>query len=277
MIVNNKICDPDSSRNTIALLGQPGVGKTAIVRTLARVLGIPFYQISLGGIKDSAILDGHDYTYTGAQCGRIAKAMQKMGCCNGIIFFDEFDKIGDTERGQEVSDLLLHVTDFTQNSEFVDNFLDLKIDLSKVWFIFSLNYKSKVDPVLLNRMKLIEVPGYEQHEKVQIIQNYVFPKLLKEQKMDQDSLILTREVAEYLIEKVDREKGVRNIERAAVSIVNRVNVLRAAVLPDGTYGDLNLSYAIPGFKLPWELRKEDIDTFLKNKEDKNPSIQHMYL
>jgi len=140
LILNHRLTNPNSSDHSIALIGPPGVGKTKIVRTLASILSLPFEQISMGGVNDSSFLDGHSYTYEGARPGKIVEAFKKLGCKNGILFFDEVDKIGMSSKSQEVSNQLLHITDFTQNTHFCDKYLpELPIDLSKIWFIFSLN------------------------------------------------------------------------------------------------------------------------------------------
>jgi len=214
MILNNKLRDPTSLKNTLAFVGAPGTGKTAIVIALCKALGLPHSQISLGGKHDASYFLGHSYTYEGSRPGQIVTSLQQMGCKNGILFFDEFDKLEDREGKKGVSNLMLHITDFTQNSTFNDEYIaELSIDLSKIWFMFSLNDIEKVDPILRNRMTFIQVPGYSDEEKQVILREYVIPKCNKRFSFTKDNLIFTTEVIKHIIKKANKEEGVREIER----------------------------------------------------------------
>ena len=277
LVLNHRLTNPNSSDHSIALIGPPGVGKTKIVRTLASILSLPFEQISMGGVNDSSFLDGHSYTYEGARPGKIVESFKKLGCKNGILFFDEVDKIGSSSRSQEVSNQLLHITDFTQNTHFCDKYLpELPIDLSKIWFIFSLNDENAMDPILKNRMNLIKVSGYSVKDKLQIINKFLIPQITQslnpERKQDASQIILTDEVKTYIINKCSQEDGIRDLKRAIEALYRKLDILCKTVLPDGTFGKLTLSFAIKNFILPYKLNFQDINLLLKNyiKESKVP-------
>lgn len=273
LVLNHRLTNPNSTDHSIALIGPPGVGKTKIVRTLATMLSLPFEQISMGGVNDSSFLDGHSYTYEGARPGKIVEAFKKLGCANGILFFDEIDKIGTSSRSQEVSNQLLHITDFTQNTHFCDKYLpELPINLSKIWFIFSLNDENQMDPILKNRMNLIKVPGYSTKDKLQIIDKFLIKQICESLQMDPSLIILTQEVKNHIIAKCSQEDGIRDLKRAIEALYRKLDVLCKAVLPDGTFGDLKLSFTIKNFVLPYTLTYQDINLLLKNyiKESKIP-------
>jgi ATP-dependent Lon protease len=273
LVLNHRLTNPNSSDHSIALIGPPGVGKTKIVRTLASILSLPFEQISMGGVNDSSFLDGHSYTYEGARPGKIVESFKKLGCKNGILFFDEVDKIGSSSRSQEVSNQLLHITDFTQNTHFCDKYLpELPIDLSKIWFIFSLNDENAMDPILKNRMNLIKVSGYSVKDKLQIINKFLIPQITQSLGMDASQIILTDEIKTYIINKCSQEDGIRDLKRAIEALYRKLDILCKTVLPDGTFGKLSLSFAIKNFILPYKLNFQDINLLLKNyiKESKVP-------
>ena len=273
LVLNHRLTNPNSSDHSIALIGPPGVGKTKIVRTLASILSLPFEQISMGGVNDSSFLDGHSYTYEGARPGKIVESFKKLGCKNGILFFDEVDKIGSSSRSQEVSNQLLHITDFTQNTHFCDKYLpELPIDLSKIWFIFSLNDENAMDPILKNRMNLIKVSGYSVKDKLQIIDKFLIPQITQSLGMDGSQIILTDEIKTHIINKCSQEDGIRDLKRAIEALYRKLDILCKAVLPDGTFGKLTLSFIIKNFILPYKLNYQDINLLLKNyiKESKVP-------
>jgi ATP-dependent Lon protease len=269
LIVNKKINDPYST-NIIGLVGPPGVGKTEIVRLLSSILNLPFEQISLGGLDDSSVLDGYSYTYEGARCGRIITALKKMKCKNGILFFDEIDKIPKTSAGSGVSNLLIHITDFTQNSDFHDRYLqELSVDLSNIWFIFAMNEVGHIDKVLKDRLDIIKVPGYGRQEKINIAKNHLIPKAIKNTNLSETDVIIEDGVISYIINQTD-EKGVRKLKFKIDEIIKKISMMKSCQLPDGTYGKLKLSFMLKNFKLPLQLtidhagkllRKEEIEHF----------------
>lgn len=278
LILNNKITNNNNIGNALALLGQPGTGKTCIIRTLAEALDIPFVQISLGGMTDSSYLDGHSYTYEGATPGIIAKALMEMQYSNGIIFFDEIDKLSESEKGKEVAWNLLHITDFTQNNNFRDKYLcDIEIDLSKIWFIYSMNDDTFMDKALKDRLPIIKVPGYDKKDKLIIAKEYIIPKILKNIKMDKKLVFFDDKVLEYIISKNNvNPSGVRELDKMLNRILSKINLYNNVVLKDGSIGNLKLTYEIKDFKTPLNLTNNIIDDLLKNYNKKNVSLS-MYI
>ena len=174
----NRFIKKRKSEQILSLVGCSGIGKTKIIHVMAQSLNLPFYHISLGGIKDGSFLDGFSNTYIGSRQGIIVDALIKMNCCNGIIFFDEIDKISDSPEGAEVVNQLIHILDNTQNNMFYDKYVsDIPIDLSNIWFICSLNNSDYLNQVLRNRLYMIDVEGYGNSQKVEISKNILIQKV----------------------------------------------------------------------------------------------------
>jgi len=229
-IIAQTISNPKEGGNIFCLAGSPGVGKTELIKNaVAKSLNRPFYLIGLGGANDGSVLNGHSYTYTGSQCGRIVDALTNTQCMNPIIFFDELDKISNTDKGMEVVNILIHLTDQTQNNCFHDNYFSgLEFDLSKAIIVFSLNDLSKVSPILKDRMKIINIDGYDLDDKYKIIENHMIPKFREEYGLDDFKIIIERNVIKYLIERYTNEKGVRKIKEILKDVFSRINYKRYA-------------------------------------------------
>lgn len=264
LVIFQRLSNPTATTNSpIALVGPPGIGKTSIVKILASILSIPFDLISIGGVNDPSFLDGHSYTYEGSRPGQIVKSLIKMKCDNGIIFIDEIDKIGKSVKSEEVSNHFLHMIDPVQNMMFYDKYVsDIPIDLSKIWFIFSLNDSSLLDPILKNRMNLIHVPGYELKDKLEIMNNFLVPKIIKSLNMDINNIILTDTIKKYIIEKCSQEPGIRNLKTVIDTLYTKLNLLCSVSQDENSH--LNLSFEIKNFTLPYELKISDINLLLKD-------------
>ena len=223
VFINNRLTNPSMKGCSLGLKGPPGVGKTTIARLLAKVMKWPFEQISFGGVTSADFLKGHDFTYVGSRPGEIVRCMSRMKYKNGILFLDEFEKISDNK---QILASLLHITDFQQNHEFVDNYLaDLKIDLSSLWFIYSMNM-FPVDSALRDRLYIIELDGYTVDEKVNILRNFVLPKLLKNIGLDENAITIDEDITRNFISKYDKEtKGIRNVENLVKDVISKINFL----------------------------------------------------
>lgn len=277
LFLNTKLMMPDISGCSLGLIGPPGVGKTTIARCLARILKWPFEQISFGGVSAAEFLKGHDFTYVGSGPGEIVRCMQKMKYKNGILFFDEYEKISENK---SITSLLLHVTDFQQNHEFKDNYLNnIKVDLSKLWFIYSMN-GLPADSALKDRIYKINIPAYTLDEKVKILLLHVLPKTLTRIGLKKEDMKCNEENARYFISKIDKgEAGIRNIEQNTKNLVNKLSFILNHQNKKGELkGFDSIQFNInQKLSLPLDISKEIVDTLCEKKERINPSLEMMYM
>lgn len=210
----------DISGSIILFVGPPGVGKTSIGKSIAEALGRKFYRFSLGGMRDEAEIKGHRRTYVGALPGKLVQALKDTAVANPVIMLDEVDKIGASYQGDPAS-ALLEVLDPEQNSEFLDHYLDLRIDLSKVLFICTANTLDTIPGPLLDRMDMIKLSGYITSEKLEIARKHLWPRLLKRNKLTGSVITITDPTIRHLIEGYAREAGVRNLEKLLNKIIRK--------------------------------------------------------
>jgi ATP-dependent Lon protease len=273
LFIHGKLLNPDIKGCCLGLVGEPGVGKTSIARCLAKVMDFPFEQITFGGVNSAEFIRGFDYTYVGSRPGEIVRCLSRMKYKNGIIFFDEYEKIS---QNRDITACLLHITDFTQNNSFRDNYLnDLKIDLSSVWFIYSMNALPE-DEALKDRIFVITVDGYKEAEKVRILCDYLLPKHLKNLNLTTDSVVISDEVAQYLIRKVcPEEKGIRSMEKSLKDLLSKICFL---VTNQQT---IKCSFMLPErcfpFVYPVKLEQTMVDVLLKDSVPKGLKHPHMYM
>jgi ATP-dependent Lon protease len=203
---------PEFDGTILCLVGPPGVGKTSLGRSIAQSMGRTFYRFSLGGMRDEAEIKGHRRTYVGAMPGRIIQALKRVEVNNPVMMLDEIDKLGNSYQGDPAS-ALLEVLDPEQNKSFIDHYLDIPFDLSKVMFIATANYIGNIPEPLLDRMEVIELSGYTIEEKITIANKWVIPKQLKKHGLERKDFSLSVSALKKLVSDYAREPGVRTMEQ----------------------------------------------------------------
>ncbi|GEK72200.1 MULTISPECIES: endopeptidase La [Halomonas] len=210
----------DVGGSILLLVGPPGVGKTSVGRSIAEALGREFYRFSVGGMRDEAEIKGHRRTYVGAMPGKLVQAVKEVGVENPVIMLDEIDKLGQSFQGDPAS-ALLEVLDPEQNVDFLDHYLDVRLDLSKVLFVCTANTLDSIPAALLDRMEQIRLSGYIAQEKMAIAKHHLWPKLLERDRIPKKRLNLTDAALRQVIEGYAREAGVRQLEKQLHRIVRK--------------------------------------------------------
>lgn len=237
---------------------------TLVKNGICKSLGLPFGFVPLGGISDGSFLIGHSYTYEGSRWGRIVDILMSCGVMNPILFFDELDKVSNTYHGEEIKNILIHLTDSTQNTDFHDKyFSDLSLDVSRALMIFSFNDRTVIDPILLDRMVVIKTQGYTTKEKVSIVKQHLLQEVCEKYGLKTDDIVMSEAVIRSIISRSEEEQGVRNLKRSLDNIVSQLNL------------DHLLSTRVT---FPYLVTEEDVEKLVQvKKKDINPSTSMMYI
>lgn len=274
--IARQITNPTSFGSCIAIQGPPGNGKTTLIKEgVCKAINRPFAFITLGGLQNSEFLIGHEYTYEGSKPGRIVEILQESGTMDPVIYFDELDKLSESPKGEEIANLLCHLTDTSQNDSFHDKYYSgVDFDLSRATFIFSYNNESKVNPILLDRMIKIKTDGFNTKDKINIAKQYLIPSICSSIGFSVEEVLFT----DYIIQKIitlytNNEKGVRNLKRAIQTIIEKLNVLKLlnGYTLNTTHKDTIdetsdttdiVTFKIKNFKLPIEITDNVLTTLL---------------
>lgn len=261
------ISNPDAKGYVIGIQGSMGVGKTKFIKDgIAKVIGFPLAFIALGGISDSSYLKGHSYTYEGSTYGKIVEQLIKAKVMNPIFFFDELDKVSGGRYGEEIINTLIHITDGTQNEKFSDKYFEeLELDLSKSIIFFTFNDINRVNPILRDRMIVINIDKYSREDKLNLTRHSLLEVIYKSYNFKETDVEVTDEIIYYIIDNTTEEDGVRNLQRNINNIYSYINMNRY-ILMDGKT-----------IKFPFKIEKEFVDKYLIMKRDINKNNLSMYL
>jgi ATP-dependent Lon protease len=231
---------PKANGYIIGIQGAAGIGKTKLIKEgICNALNYPNAFISLSGTDDASFLRGHSYTYEGATFGKICESLIKTGIMNPLLLFDELDKVSNTNRGHEIINTLIHITDPVQNDRFTDRYFEeIDLDISRSMIVFTFNDESLINPILKDRMIVINVKGYNNQEKLVLAKDYIIPEILLQYNLTKGDILFGDEVLTHIIEAIESEEGVRNLKRAINNTISWINMMRYVSID-------NLSITLP--------------------------------
>jgi ATP-dependent Lon protease len=234
---------PKANGYIIGIQGAAGIGKTKLIKEgICNALNYPNAFISLSGADDASFLRGHSYTYEGATYGKICESLIKTGIMNPLLLFDELDKVSDTYKGQEIINTLIHITDPVQNDKFTDRYFEeIDLDISRSMIVFTFNDETLINPILKDRMIVINVKGYNKEEKVVLAKDYLIPEILAQYNLKKGDIIFGEEVLAHIIDNVEGEEGVRNLKRAINNLISWINMMRYVSIDNVM---INLPYVV---------------------------------
>ena len=256
----------ENKGEVLGLWGPPGTGKTSLAKHgLAKCLvddngeNRPFAFLPIGGSVNGSTLVGHNYTYVGSTWGRIVDILITTNCMNPIIFIDELDKVSNTENGREISSILTHLTDLTQNDNFEDKyFAGIPFDLSKALIVFSFNDIDRIDPILRDRITVIETKAFTIQDKINIIRDYMLPEILKETGYNSNEIIFSEDIIKFIIKTYTHEAGVRKVKEKLMEIIREVNLNRLMNNTEYTNFEVTKEYIEDLFKSKPKMRVKKI-------------------
>jgi endopeptidase La len=265
-MMGQQITNPKSKGGVLGIWGPPGNGKTTLIKEgIAKAMDKPFVFISLGGAQDASFLEGHSFTYEGSICGRIMNGLMESKCMNPIIYFDELDKISKTTRGDEITNLLVHLIDPVQNCHFRDKYFHgLDFDLSRVTFIFSFNEPQNVNHILMDRITTVQTKFLSPSQKLMIANKYLMPNIFKDIGLKNDSVIISDKIINNIIKKYTWEGGVRKLKTMLYSIVRELNVRNL----------INSKVFNKKVKFPFRLKNDHIRELVKEYDEMEKNKIH---
>ena len=259
---------PKANGYIIGIQGSAGIGKTKLIKEgICNALNYPSAFISLSGTDDSSFLRGHSYTYEGATYGKICESLIKTGIMNPLFLFDELDKVSSTYKGDEIINTLIHITDPVQNDKFNDRYFEeIDLNISRSMIVFTFNDEKLINPILRDRMIVINVKGYNNQEKIVLSRDYIIPEILKQYNLKKGDIIFRDDVLLHIINNIESEEGVRNLKRAINNIISWINMMKYVSI-DNVMIDL-----------PYELNNDFYDKYCgTNKSIMKDILHSIYL
>ena len=272
--IGRLISNPKSIGTAIAIEGPMGTGKTTLIKEgISKILQRPFAFIALGGATDSSTFEGHMITYEGSIWGQIVDILMKCQTMNPVFYFDELDKVSETPKGEEIIGILTHLTDTSQNDRFQDKYFNgVELDLSRCLFVFSYNDRSKVNPILRDRMYIIKTEGYTTPQKTIIAKQYLSKSIRQNISFSDEEVIFTDAAIQYIIDHyTGEEKGVRNLRRCLETIYSKLNLFRLMKPGENLFSvDLPLTVVFP-----YTVTTDTVRLLLKIDEVKSSSMMYL--
>ena len=238
---------------------------------ISDALNTPLHTFSMGGAKDSSHFTGFSFTYQGSKCGAISQGLMDSGVMNPVFVIDEIDKISETDQGEEIQNLLIHLTDPLQNHDFKDKYFDpFPIDLSRVYWILIFNDIKKISPILKDRMHIVKIPSPNSVEKLNIVKNYIIKEVSKSNNMTSKDFEISDEAIKKIIKEFSTDKeGMRNVKRCIETILLKINTLK---LLGSSSKDIGLSFCLDDISLPIKVTESNLTKFLEFKKDDDEDI-----